>query len=419
MDALQSLATEFSITVADASVWLSIGQALLFGAVCLVFGTGVATTRGPSRTGRASWRDPRRRASDPVSSCSQRGGRQSPPEAGACSRRWRLASLVAVALALARRVRRPVGNVAPPEPSGSMTATPDRVSEHAQGLDPRHLGGARVHRRRRPPLRFDDVGQSSGLGPAGRVHRRGVLRDPRARPRQDGNRDDLPRHLGSPTFRACRLRPGITGARCGWPRRSSSVFGSEPLAARNLVVLPVLLLAAAALTGTVVQRLANIVVRTCLCVRVRRVPRSGAGPADFGRVFHELGSGSDLWDHAIRPRGRGRLAGALQPDGPWVSEGDMGPRGVRGQLLRSDRPSSSGRGHPGVRRRRKCLGDSISTLDADHAPPPEHGCHVWRRTLVVTTLGDHRDRRLGLHDGPCGDRQHGVADGDPVQLSLA
>ena len=46
MEALQSLATEFSITVGDATVWLSIGQALLFGAVCLVLGIGVARLVG-------------------------------------------------------------------------------------------------------------------------------------------------------------------------------------------------------------------------------------------------------------------------------------------------------------------------------------------------------------------------------------
>ena len=36
-----------------------------------------------------------------------------------------------------------------------------------------------------------------------------------------------------------------------------TVFGTAALAARNLVVLPVLLLAAATLTGTIIQRLAN------------------------------------------------------------------------------------------------------------------------------------------------------------------
>jgi len=43
---LQSLATEFGITIADGTVWLSIGQGLLFGAVCLVFGIWVARLVG-------------------------------------------------------------------------------------------------------------------------------------------------------------------------------------------------------------------------------------------------------------------------------------------------------------------------------------------------------------------------------------
>src|SRR6476661_3260335 len=39
---LQALATELSITLGDGSVWWSIGQGLLFGAVCLVLGVGIA-----------------------------------------------------------------------------------------------------------------------------------------------------------------------------------------------------------------------------------------------------------------------------------------------------------------------------------------------------------------------------------------
>jgi len=38
---LQALAAEIPITLADGTVWLSIGQGLLFGAVCLVFGAWV------------------------------------------------------------------------------------------------------------------------------------------------------------------------------------------------------------------------------------------------------------------------------------------------------------------------------------------------------------------------------------------
>ena len=44
--ALQSLAAELAITLADGAVWLSIGQGLLFGAVCLLFGIWVARRVG-------------------------------------------------------------------------------------------------------------------------------------------------------------------------------------------------------------------------------------------------------------------------------------------------------------------------------------------------------------------------------------
>ena len=52
---LQSLAAEFAITMADATVWLAIGQGLLVGAVCLLFGIWVARyvgLRGHTDVGR-------------------------------------------------------------------------------------------------------------------------------------------------------------------------------------------------------------------------------------------------------------------------------------------------------------------------------------------------------------------------------
>ena len=43
---LQSLAAEFAITMTDGTVWLSLGQGLLFGGVCLLFGIWVARIVG-------------------------------------------------------------------------------------------------------------------------------------------------------------------------------------------------------------------------------------------------------------------------------------------------------------------------------------------------------------------------------------
>ena len=54
---------EFGITVADGTVWLSIAQGLLIGAVCLLFGVWVARWVGLLRRRRACRRDARRRAS--------------------------------------------------------------------------------------------------------------------------------------------------------------------------------------------------------------------------------------------------------------------------------------------------------------------------------------------------------------------
>ena len=43
---LQALAAEFAITLSDGAVWLPIGQGLLFGGVCLLFGIWVARVVG-------------------------------------------------------------------------------------------------------------------------------------------------------------------------------------------------------------------------------------------------------------------------------------------------------------------------------------------------------------------------------------
>ena len=66
---LQSLAAEFAITLADGTVWLSIGQGLLFGAVCLLFGDLGGSLR---RAARAPMHRPARRSgsgSRPVCWC--------------------------------------------------------------------------------------------------------------------------------------------------------------------------------------------------------------------------------------------------------------------------------------------------------------------------------------------------------------
>ena len=64
MSAFQPLAAEFAITVADGAVWLAIGQGLLFGGVCLLFGIWVARRVGLLR--------PMRRPARPSASVSRR-----------------------------------------------------------------------------------------------------------------------------------------------------------------------------------------------------------------------------------------------------------------------------------------------------------------------------------------------------------
>ena len=79
---------------------------------------------------------------------------------------------------------------------------------------------------------------------------------------------------GSPT---CRVSPAQTWYHWGELWLASAViaiFGVAPLAARYFVVLPLLLLAAAALTGTLVRRVNGTAVPGGLPVRLRRLPAS-------------------------------------------------------------------------------------------------------------------------------------------------
>ena len=114
---------------------------------------------------------------------------------------------------------------------------------------------------------------------------------PRPGPRRSTRRRASTRSTG------CRPRPGTTGARCGWRAAVITIFGTAPLDARHFVVLPLLLLAAAALTGTVVRRMTGSTSRGPSC--------SGSWPACSWRRCHSSrartsarGPSADLRDHA-------------------------------------------------------------------------------------------------------------------------
>ena len=157
LEALQSLATELSITVGDATVWLSIGQALLFGAVCLVLGIGVARLLASSnqmrrRERRLVW------ASVPVSWCSHPAGLRSRLVGGACLRQWQSASLLLFA-------RPPVSATRPTMPASAIESPEFLSGGAAKGTEAswrpcsRRLRRRHLHRHRGATLRLDDVCQ--------------------------------------------------------------------------------------------------------------------------------------------------------------------------------------------------------------------------------------------------------------------
>jgi hypothetical protein len=250
---LPSLPAEFAITIANGDVWLSIGIALLFGSGCWVFGTWVARTVGllESRapTGEtlgvglasglmvlAAWW-----------AAIWSGGRSSfTPVA--------LGFAVAIGLALARRARRPADVEAA---DGATAPGPSR----------------------RKSLLLTALAGGLFIVAVALLYGSTMAPSPRDGAQLVENNDEafysiLGRDLAT-TGTETNLLPSGFVELPGFPAQTwyhwgelwlaSAVitfFGAAPLAARFFVVLPIVLLAAAALTGTLVCRMTGTGSRT-------------------------------------------------------------------------------------------------------------------------------------------------------------
>jgi hypothetical protein len=247
---LQALAAEFSITLFDGTVWLSIGQAMLFGAACLLFGIWLARFVGllPSDApagetlgvGLASGLVVLAAWWAAIAS----GGRSSftPVAVG---------FVIAIGLAVIRRWR-PLGEA--PPPADLVTESPAAESERGGNLVVAVLGGAafvvvvallygstlmQSPREGVQPLEFNDPAYYSVLGADLVGTGTENLYSPAGFATIDGLSTQTWYHWGELWLASAVIR----------------IFGTAPLDARHLVVLPLLVLAAAALTGTVVRRM--------------------------------------------------------------------------------------------------------------------------------------------------------------------
>ena len=252
MTALQTFVYEFGITIASGEVWLSIGLALVLGGVCWVFGTWVARTVGllqPNApagevlgVGLASGLMVLAACWAAVWS----GGRSSftPLAVGFA---------IAIALGVARRRwRRAAGDA-----SASEAAEGDRTRSRwlpRKSLLLTAVGGgvfviavailygstlAPSPRDGVQPVEYNDVAFYSVLG-------------------RDLATTGTETNLSASGFSDLPGLPSQTWYHWGELWLASAVitiFGTGPLAARYFVVLPLVLLAAAALTGTVVRRM--------------------------------------------------------------------------------------------------------------------------------------------------------------------
>jgi hypothetical protein len=253
---LQSLAAEFAITIANTAVWLSIGLALVLGGVCLAFGTWAARTVGLLQ--------PDAPAGETLGvglaaglmvlaawwAAIWSGSRSSftPVAVGFA---------IAIALAVAQRARR--------RPAADAPA-PEKAEREG---DP--IARRRSHRR---SLILTTLAGGVFVVAVALLYGSTMAPSPRDGVQPVENRDEafyavLGRDLattGTETNTSPSGFSEIPGAPAQlwyhwgelWLASAIiTVFGTAPLAARFLVVLPIVLLAAAALTGTLVRRVAR------------------------------------------------------------------------------------------------------------------------------------------------------------------
>jgi hypothetical protein len=245
--------SELGITVADGTVWLSIGQGLLFGAVCLLLGIGLARFVGllePAApagetlgVGLASGLLVVAAGWAAVAS----GGRSSftPVAVGfaiaiglAAVRRWRSSQHPGITVTTPGAV-----DVAAPTPSRRRR---DLIVAVAGGavfvVAVALLYGSTIVQSPRDgvqPLEVMDEAYYSILGADLAKTGTETIYSPSGFAALDGLPVQTWYHWGEMWLEAAVI----------------TVFGSAPLDARHFVVLPIMLLAAAALTGTVVRRM--------------------------------------------------------------------------------------------------------------------------------------------------------------------
>jgi hypothetical protein len=254
LTSLQTFVNEFAITTANGEVWLSIGLALVLGTVCWAFGTWVAQTVGLLR--------PNAPAGEVLAvglasglmvlaawwATIWSGGRSSfSPVA--------IGFAMSIAVAVARRARRPPAGDASTSEEADTDRTPLRslprisllLTAVAAGLFVivvAILYGSTLAPSPRDgvqPVEFNDTAFYAVLG-------------------RDLATTGTETNLSASGFADLPGLPSQTWYHWGELWLASAVitiFGSGPLAARYFVVLPLVLLAAAALTGTVVRRLAG------------------------------------------------------------------------------------------------------------------------------------------------------------------
>ena len=174
-----------------------------------------------------------------------------------------------------------------------------------------------------------------------------------------------------------------------------TIFGMAPLDARHFVVLPILLLAAAALTGTVVRRMTGSTSRGAFlfgflaCLFLAPVPliRAVLQCVDVGLIFGITSYGAGGRRGPARPVRPDRARSAAGRPGRWPSS----LAALRPLIL----PAHVVIALLGRRRRRQRLGDPDRGSRSSTPGVCPIVTPVWRRTFAATGRRPRRDGRRG------------------------
>ena len=193
------------------------------------------------------------------------------------------------------------------------------------------------------------------------------------------------RHLASPSSPDSQPQSWYHWGELWLASAVITIFGDAPLAARYFVVLPVVLLAAAALTGTIVRRMARTYSRRAYLFGFLACLFLAPVPLICGSVLQLVGRRPDLPGHAVRLGRRRRSCSACIASPSSVPGARLGRLAAFvGSGVAFILPAHIVFAVARSRRGRERLGDPDRAVSESNAPPADRGAGL--------ATHPHRDR---------------------------